>query len=326
MLLVCIEEAKPKDDSLLDPQNVEGYKEIATEENQEIENHEEKLEKVKESEGSFPWLMLLVLGICWIIVFTFALLKGGHGAKSIIGVLPCSLPWWLLFISSFPLLIVVISLFAIYLFFEQKHKQEIGWKPVKGDIVWNPITLFLYPFVFILAGFFASLLGIGSGMLKAPFLVELGLEPVVAAATSNYMIFWTASITVAQYALLGRIPADYGLWFGCIGFAAALLGQFVIGYLVKKFQKQSFIVFLLGKFKINFLIFFTNSFFLRWCYGSFNFIDGWIRNFKSCSFNSNWRIYGFQITMLRKIKTFFIFKFSNFFVQSFLVFFLFFKQ
>jgi uncharacterized membrane protein YfcA len=44
------------------------------------------------------------------------------------------------------------------------------------------------PFGFLLAGLLSSLLGIGSGMVKAPILVELGLEPAVGAATSTFMV------------------------------------------------------------------------------------------------------------------------------------------
>jgi len=74
-------------------------------------------------------------------------------------------------------------------------------------------------------------------MLKAPMLVELGLEPVVAAATSTFMILFTASITAIQYIFLGRMPIDYGIWFALTGFIAAILGQLVIGYIVKKLKK-----------------------------------------------------------------------------------------
>jgi uncharacterized membrane protein YfcA len=58
----------------------------------------------------------------------------------------------------------------------------------KGDIKWNFCNMVFLPFGFLLAGLLSSLLGIGSGMVKAPILVELGLEPAVGAATSTFMV------------------------------------------------------------------------------------------------------------------------------------------
>jgi len=187
----------------------------------------------------------LILGFCWMVIFGCAIFKGGHGVQSIVGIMSCS-PWyWVLFSVPFPILVVLSILFGVYLFSTTRKKKKLKYQWAKGDIQWNLCNLLVYPTFFCMAGFFASLLGIGSGMLKAPLLVELGLEPVVAAATSTYMILFTASITVAQYSFLGRMPFDYGIWFAATGFLAALLGQLVIGYIVKKYKMQSIIVFLL---------------------------------------------------------------------------------
>jgi len=178
------------------------------------------------------------------LYFFFALLKGGHGVQSVVGVTSCSAAFWVLFSLPFPIILTVIISFAVYLHFQTQKKKKIGFEFAKGDIHWDFWNLCLYPFYFAMAGFFASLLGIGSGMLKAPVLVELGLEPVVAAATSTYMILFTASITVAQYTFLGRMPFDYGIWFAIVGFLAALCGQLIVGYLVKKYKMQSLVIFL----------------------------------------------------------------------------------
>lgn len=214
-------------------------------ENQPDPDHHQELKDLHHGEASTPWFQLLLLSFCWLFLFIIALFKGGHGVQSVVGVLPCS-PWfWVLFAIPFPIIIVLSVLFGMYLFYQSAKKKKLGYKFAKGDIQWNLCNLLVYPTFFCLAGFFASLLGIGSGMLKAPLLVELGLEPVVAAATSTYMILFTASITVAQYTFLGRMPFDYGMWFAGTGFLAALIGQLVIGYIVKRYKMQSLIVFLL---------------------------------------------------------------------------------
>lgn len=207
------------------------------------ENHS-TINEIKDVESRTPWFQLIILVFCWFVIFITSLFKGGHGVQSIVGVTSCSPAFWVLFSLPFPIILTVMILFAVYLYFQTQKKVKVNYEFAKGDIKWNLLNLFLFPFYFAMAGFFASLLGIGSGMLKAPVLVEMGLEPVVAAATSTYMILFTASITVAQYTFLGRMPFDYGIWFAITGFLAALIGQLVIGFLVKKYKMQSLIVFL----------------------------------------------------------------------------------
>lgn len=207
-------------------------------------DHGATIQEIKEQEARTPWFQLILVSFCWIVIFIAALFKGGHGVQSIVGITTCSPAFWVLFALPFPIIITLMILFAAYLFYQTQKKKKVNYQHAKGDIEWNLLNLFLFPFYFALAGFFASLLGIGSGMLKAPVLVELGLEPVVAAATSTYMILFTASITVAQYTFLGRMPFDYGIWFAITGFLAALIGQLVIGFLVRKYKMQSLIVFL----------------------------------------------------------------------------------
>lgn len=41
------------------------------------------------------------------------------------------------------------------------------------------------------------------------------------------------------------IPYDYGIVFGIIGFCGSLCGQFIITYIVKKYGRPSWIIFLL---------------------------------------------------------------------------------
>jgi len=88
----------------------------------------------------------------------------------------------------------------------------------------------------------AGLLGIGGGVLFGPVMLEYGVLPEVAAATSSFMILFTSIASIIQYAILGRVIKDYAIWFGFIGFLSSLVGQALLGRLVKKYQKISLIV------------------------------------------------------------------------------------
>ena len=58
--------------------------------------HAAELAAEHEAETKFPWGTLLLLLRCWVAVMFLSLLKGGHGAPSVVGAAcgaPCSTPW-----------------------------------------------------------------------------------------------------------------------------------------------------------------------------------------------------------------------------------------
>ena len=60
----------------------------------------------------------------------------------------------------------------------------------------------------------AGLLGIGGGMVIAPLLIELGLHPLVAAATSSLMVLFSASTAALAFAFEHLLNVTYALVFG----------------------------------------------------------------------------------------------------------------
>ena len=74
------------------------------------------------------------------------------------------------------------------------------------------------------AGVLAGLLGIGGGLVKGPLLLELGMRPQAAAATSGFMVLFTASSTTLQFLLAGALRADVA-WLGMVSLAAAAAGN-----------------------------------------------------------------------------------------------------
>jgi uncharacterized membrane protein YfcA len=94
----------------------------------------------------------------------------------------------------------------------------------------------------MIAGFLASFLGIGGGMVLNPLMLELGIHPQVSVATSAFLVLSTSSSSVVQYAVLGRLPWDYGLWFAGMGLLSSILGQALLYWGVRRYKRPSFIV------------------------------------------------------------------------------------
>lgn len=96
------------------------------------------------------------------------------------------------------------------------------------------------------AGFAAGALGIAAGTVLGPVLLELGMLPMVATASSGFMVLFTASSTTTQFLILGQLQVDYALFFAGIGLVGAGIGNTGVNYLVKKWRKTYFIIFMLA--------------------------------------------------------------------------------
>jgi len=202
-----------------------------------------ELEAILKEESRTPWSTLFVLIVCWVIIFLISLFKGAHGAPSVIGVVQCSPLYWVLSVVVFPIVFVMTLLIGWYLVHSHNKKVRLNYSFQQGDVQYTVANVIWYPLLCVFAGIMASLVGIGGGMIKSPLLLELGVPPSVAGASASFMILFTSSISTVQFVILGLLPWDYGLWFAANGFIAGLIGTLAIAHLVKKYNKQSIIIF-----------------------------------------------------------------------------------
>jgi len=102
---------------------------------------------MKQADSKVPWFMILILLFCWLLICIVALFKGGHGVQSIVGVLPCSAAFWVLFVLPFPFIIILMIIFSVYIYRKNKKRKDLNYV-VKGDIDWTLTNIFLFPFFF----------------------------------------------------------------------------------------------------------------------------------------------------------------------------------
>jgi len=93
------------------------------------------------------------------------------------------------------------------------------------------------------AGLLGGMLGIGGGMIMNPLLMETGMHPQVTAATTAFMVFFSSSLSVVEFWLLGRLPMDFALFFATLCFVASLVGLSVVHHAIAKYGRTSIIVF-----------------------------------------------------------------------------------
>eukprot|EP00455_Lapot_gusevi_P055707 TRINITY_DN909_c0_g1_i8.p1 TRINITY_DN909_c0_g1~~TRINITY_DN909_c0_g1_i8.p1 ORF type:complete len:482 (-),score=157.73 TRINITY_DN909_c0_g1_i8:150-1595(-) len=186
---------------------------------------------------SIVWIVLL-----WTVVAIFTLLRGGRPhATSVAGVYTCSATYWVLTALQVPLLLSITWFVGRQLSTDYAYKERV--RPiVKGDIAWTPQNIILYPFWSLFAGTLGGMLGIGGGMIMGPLLLQLGMIPEVAAATSATTVFISSSAAALNFYTMGLLMEDYALWYMSIGFIATFLGQTVVSFLIKKYKRSSIIV------------------------------------------------------------------------------------
>lgn len=201
---------------------------------------------VRLNQRIFPFEKILALVACWFIILTTSLLKGGHGSPSIVGINNCSILYWILTSIPFPTIGFIMFLISAYLIVQNSVKTKHRVPFLKGDVKWNILSTTFYPLLSFLAGASAGSLGVGGGLIKGPILIEMGLLPEVVVATSSFMILFTSSITTVQFVILSRLPLDYGIVFMVIGFISAFIGQIFSEFVIKKLQRPSVFILIMG--------------------------------------------------------------------------------
>ena len=184
---------------------------------------------------------LLIMLLIWIVVSLFSIFRSGLG--DYLNISSCSIGWWLLTFGVFPFLFLITFLMSYRQVKNFGIKRELGWEPANGDIEWTYSRGILYPIIAGIAGLLGGLLGIGGGMIVSPLLLELGVLPRVAAATSALAVMVTSSSATLQFALLGMLKIDYLLFFMGVGMIGTFIGQTVINYCIKKYKRASVVVF-----------------------------------------------------------------------------------
>jgi uncharacterized membrane protein YfcA len=95
------------------------------------------------------------------------------------------------------------------------------------------------------AGAVAGLIGMGGGFLLNPLLLEIGIQPQVAAATSALMVLFSSSSATVAFAVEGRLDVPLAAVFGSVCLVFGFLGVTTLSKVVKK-RGASSVVFLLA--------------------------------------------------------------------------------
>ena len=201
---------------------------------------------LREEAQAAPAWKLQLLAAMFAAIIAINVLKGGGSTPSIVGVACGTAPFWGLTLSMLGLLVYVGHYVREYLLAQTARKARVGYKYVEGDIVWDAKGTIKYPLICIGAGVCAGLFGIGGGIVTGPLMLELGVHPKVAGASTATMILLTAFTAATSFMMFGLLQVDYGTLLFPMGIGATYAGQKILNELMKNNERNSYIAFSIG--------------------------------------------------------------------------------
>jgi len=204
------------------------------------------LAKERESETTFPWWTIVLLMRCWVAVMALSMLKGGHGAPSLLGATCGSAGYWGLVLLNVPVLGYLTRLAGRSLLRRHQHLMIIGYEYAEGDVAWDADKVSRYPAIVAVGAIAAGMLGVGGGMILGPIFLELGILPQVSSATSTVMVMFMASCNMGQFVVLGMLDTEYALYYMAWGVVGAVVGTGAAKKLIDWSGRASFLIFFLA--------------------------------------------------------------------------------
>ncbi|CAG9311567.1 unnamed protein product [Blepharisma stoltei] len=202
--------------------------------------------KEREPRMKISYSSIGIVGIVYVIVVLGSFIRGGKGMNSIVGITQCDIWYWIYTGFYFFLLVAISWLCGKLLVDRTQRRIENGYDFDLGDPKWNSQLAIKIGLITAFAGLLAGSLGIGGGMIMNPFMISIGIRPEVSTSCSNFMILFSASISVLQYTIGGMIELDYGLWLLGASLIGAILGYYVLRALLRKVKRPSMIVLLIA--------------------------------------------------------------------------------
>jgi len=205
-----------------------------------------ELQQIIQEERDIPLSNVTVIVALFLVILIINVLKGGGAFSSPLGIVCGSTSFWVANATMLLWILLLIFFGRAYLIHRYHLKKRCHYTYVEGDIQWNERATIIYPFICCFAGFFSGMFGIGGGIVKGPLMLQMGVHPAVAAASTATMILFTCFTATTSFVVFGLLQWDYAVICTIVGFFTTLVGQYGLAYLMKRYQRNSYIAFSVG--------------------------------------------------------------------------------
>lgn len=182
-------------------------------------NHEdaEEVSKLKYYEGrNFHPIKTPIFLATILVTVVYFLLKGSSSLPSIAGLPKCH--WGQNLILGVTIVgILILQIISIRIVLkEQDLKLKYNLHEEHEVLFSTQKIVFLVAFA-IIVGFLANLLGLGGGFVIFPMFVSIGVSPLVASATTIFMIFLSKTVAALLAGFSPFLKMDYtGMMVACV--------------------------------------------------------------------------------------------------------------
>ncbi len=195
-------------------------------------------EEVKDDNDKFPVPKYILFLLPYSVFLLYIFITLSSYGKSLFDVNHCHLTYWLFFSLFTVIMISIIFLSGRILISQYKRRRSIGYYFIPTDIHWNKRHIIFFTFLSFIVGIISGSIGLGGGVILCPVFFEYGLNPIVAAHTSNFIVVFISSATVIQFYLLDLLVTDYLFIMGLLPIISAVVGVNLINQIIKKSNKE----------------------------------------------------------------------------------------
>lgn len=154
--------------------------------------------------------------------------------------------YWILTLSAIPYVLIFCWIGRTHLLKVFYAKKDCGYEYLDKDVEWNETNTIRYPLLCSIAGLAAGMFGIGGGIVKGPLMLEMDVEPKVTSATSATMILFTSSGASVSYLIFQQLNLHYASVLFVLGMVFTLIGQLSLNAIVKRYNRSSLIILVIG--------------------------------------------------------------------------------
>ncbi|KAL6622681.1 hypothetical protein ACP70R_032560 [Stipagrostis hirtigluma subsp. patula] len=204
-----------------------------------IEDGAEEALRLGRSRRGCQWVDMVVLVTVWLCFFVMHLFIGGEGAQGALNIEPCGIIYWVITVAQVP---VAVAFTAWIGHHKRRRSQAVLVKTSKLDA----LPAYAFPVAALLTGAMSGLFGIGGGLLLNPVLLQIGVPPKTASATTMFMVLFCASMSMVQFIILGINGIASALLYAATCFVASIVGLVAIEGAIRRSGRSSLIVFMVA--------------------------------------------------------------------------------
>uniref|UniRef100_A0ACD5WJH1 Uncharacterized protein n=1 Tax=Avena sativa TaxID=4498 RepID=A0ACD5WJH1_AVESA len=188
------------------------------------------------------WVDLVVLVTVWLCFFVMHLFIGGEGAKGVFDMKPCGVAYWLITVAQVPIAVAFTACIVHQKRKLQARNSQVVELAVAVKSRLDALPVYVFPVAALLTGVMSGLFGIGGGLLLNPVLLQIGVPPKTASATTMFMVLFCASMSMVQFIILGVDGIVGALVYAAACFVASIVGLVVIEGAIRRSGRVSLIV------------------------------------------------------------------------------------